>query len=388
MTARLDDFDYHLPAERIAQHAAPRGASRLLVLAATGGRRQRRIADLPELLEPGDLLVVNDSRVLPARLFTRRRPGGGTVELLLVERLAPRCWTALARPGRRLRPGSVLEIAGALELRVDGVGDDGLYRLRGDRPLAPLLESHGHVPLPPYIQRSDEPADRERYQTIFARAPGSVAAPTAGLHFDRRLLADLERRRIEVCKLTLHVGPGTFQPIRSGPIDEHRMAGERFAVTPQAAAQVGRARQRGGRVVAVGTTTVRALESVATGSGLIEAGSGRTELFIRPGHRFRVVDLLLTNFHLPRSTLLLLVCALGGRERVLAAYREAVAEAYRFYSYGDAMLVDPGQRPPDARSARRNETGTMKKIVRTPNAQMPASGAAPWSAAGAMVRSR
>ena len=343
MTTRLDDFDYHLPAERIAQHAAPRGESRLLILAAEGDRRHRRIGELPELLEPGDLLVVNDSRVLPARLFARRRPGGGRVELLLVERLAPGRWTALARPGRRLRPGSVLEIAGESELRVEGIGDDGLYQLRGDRPLAPLLESHGHMPLPPYIQRSDEPADRQRYQTVFARAPGSIAAPTAGLHFDNRLLAELERRGIEVCKLTLHVGPGTFQPIRSGRTDEHRMAGERFEVTPEAAAQVAGVRRRGGRVVAVGTTTVRTLETVATDDGLVEATAGRTELFIRPGHRFRVVDLLLTNFHLPRSTLLLLVCALGGRERVLAAYREAVAEGYRFYSYGDAMLVEPSK---------------------------------------------
>ena len=348
MSSRLDDFDYHLPVERIAQHAAPRGESRLLVLGASGGRRHRRIADLPELLEPGDLLVVNDSRVLPARLFARRRSAGGRVELLLVERLAARCWTALARPGRRLRAGSVLEIAGVLELTIEAVGDDGLYRLRGNRPLTPLLDRHGHIPLPPYIQRPDEPADRERYQTVYARAPGSIAAPTAGLHFDDRLLARLDRRGIELCTLTLHIGPGTFQPIRGELIDEHRMAGERFTVTPEAAAQVAYARQRGGRVVAVGTTAVRTLETVATDGGLIDADTGRTELFIRPGHRFRVVDLLLTNFHLPRSTLLLLVCALGGRERVLAAYREAVIEGYRFYSYGDAMLAGPdpdGQRP-------------------------------------------
>jgi S-adenosylmethionine:tRNA ribosyltransferase-isomerase len=341
VTDPLEAFDYDLPAERIAQYAAPRGASRLLVLAAAGARRHRRIADLPELLDPGDLLVVNDSRVLPARLFARRRSGGGRVELLLVERLAPRRWTAIARPGRRLRTGAVLEVAGELELIVEEVDDGGLYRLRGDRPLAPLLERHGHIPLPPYIQRPDEPADRERYQTVFARTPGSIAAPTAGLHFDDRLLAELRRRQIEVCALTLHVGPATFQPIRGDSIDGHRMAGERFAVTPAAAARVAHARARGGRVVAVGTTVVRTLETVAAGNGLIAAASGRTELFIRPGHRFRVVDLLLTNFHLPRSTLLLLVCALGGRERVLAAYREAVAEGYRFYSYGDAMLVDP-----------------------------------------------
>jgi S-adenosylmethionine:tRNA ribosyltransferase-isomerase len=338
---RLDDFDYHLPAERIAQHPAPRGESRLLVVAADGVGRHRRIAELPGQLESGDLLVVNDSRVIPARLFARRKPSGGKVELLLVERLAPLRWTALAKPGRRLRPGSVLEVAGELELTVEGVDSEGLYRLRGDRPLAPLVERHGHVPLPPYIDRPDEPADRTLYQTVFARAPGSIAAPTAGLHFDDRLVSDLARGGIEVCTITLHVGPGTFQPIRSLRIDEHTMAGERFEVPAATADRVARARERGGRVVAVGTTVVRTLETVAAGGGRIFAKAGRTELFIRPGHRFRVVDLLLTNFHLPRSTLLLLVCALGGHERVLAAYREAVAEGYRFYSYGDAMLVGP-----------------------------------------------
>ncbi len=345
MSESLDAFDYHLPAERIAQHAAPRGESRLLVLAAAGAARHRRIAELPGLLEPGDLLVVNDSRVLPARLFALRRPGGGRVELLLGERLAPRLWTALARPGRRLRPGSVLEVDGELELTVEAVSGDGLFHLRADRPLEPLLDRLGHIPLPPYIERPDEPADRERYQTLFARAPGSIAAPTAGLHFDERLLAELGRRGVEICRLTLHVGPGTFQPIRGDRFDTHRMAAERFEVTPAAARQVAGARERGGRIVAVGTTVVRTLETVAAGGGRIEPGSGRTGLFIRPGHRFRVVDRLLTNFHLPRSTLLLLVCALGGRERVLAAYREAVREGYRFYSYGDAMLVDPDPGP-------------------------------------------
>ena len=341
MSATLDDFDYQLPPELIAQQAVPRGESRLLVVGERGRRRHRGIADLPELLAPGDLLVVNDSRVLPARLFARRQPGGGRVELLLVERLGPRRWTALARPGRRLRPGSRLETEGELGLEIEGVDQEGLFTLRGDRPLMPVLERHGHVPLPPYIDRPDEPGDRERYQTVYARVPGSIAAPTAGLHFDDRLLAALDDRGVEVCGLTLHVGPGTFQPLRGRSLEEHRMAAERFEVTPRAAQQVAAARRRGGRVVAVGTTAVRTLETVAAGDGLIAPGSGRTGLFIRPGHRFRVVDLLLTNFHLPRSTLLLLVCALGGRERVLAAYREAVAEGYRFYSYGDAMLVGP-----------------------------------------------
>ena len=337
----LDAFDYHLPAERIAQRAAARGASRLLVLAASGTGRHRRIDELPNLLDPGDLLVVNDSRVLPARLFANRLPGGGRVELLLVERLGPRRWTALARPGKRLRAGSRLEIAGEARLTVEAAAEGGLFRLRGDGPLAPVIERHGHIPLPPYIQRPDEPDDRDRYQTVYADTPGSIAAPTAGLHFDDRLLDALDRRGVELSKLTLHVGPGTFQPIRGDDIAGHRMAEERFEVSEAVARQVDETRRRGGRVVAVGTTVVRTLETVAAEAGRIEPGSGRTDLFIRPGHRFRVVDRLLTNFHLPRSTLLLLVCALGGRRRVLAAYREAVVDGYRFYSYGDAMLVDP-----------------------------------------------
>ena len=358
MRASLDDFDFQLPAELIAQQAAPRGESRLLVLDAEAGGRHRRIRDLPGLLEPGDLLVVNDSRVLPARLFARRRPGGGRVELLLVERLEPRSWTALARPGRRLRAGSRLAVAGELELTVEESAEPGLVRLRADRPLEPLLDRLGHVPLPPYIRRADGPADRERYQTVFARRPGSIAAPTAGLHFDRALIDGLRHRGVEIGRLTLHVGLGTFQPIRSEQIDEHEMLDERFAVPAATAAQVDATRRRGGRVVAVGTTVVRTLETVAAQDGRIRAGSGRTGLFIRPGHRFRAVDLLLTNFHLPRSTLLLLVCALAGRERVLAAYREAVAEGYRFYSYGDAMLVSAaGGRREGADGAARPERG-------------------------------
>ncbi len=347
MSDRLAEFDYHLPPELIAQRPVARGASRLLVLAASGAERHREIGELPALLRPGDLLVANDSRVLPARLFARRRPGGGRVELLLVERLAERRWTALARPGRRLKPGTRLSVGAEVELTLEGSDADGLVTLRADRPLGPVLERCGHVPLPPYIRRADEPADRERYQTLFARAPGSIAAPTAGLHFSRELLAALAGRGIELATVTLHVGPGTFQPIRGERIDEHRMAAERFSVPAPTAAAIDRARDRGGRVVAVGTTVVRTLETAALAGGRVAPGGGRSELFIRPGHRFRVVDLLLTNFHLPRSTLLLLVCAFAGRERVLAAYREAVAAGYRFYSYGDAMLVDAAApRPP------------------------------------------
>lgn len=335
---RLADFDYELPRSQIAQRPAPRGASRLLVLDAAGDRRHRRITDLPAALAAGDLMVINDTRVIPARLEARAG-GGGRVDLLLVERLAPRRWLAMARPGRRLRPGSRLMLTGDVELEVEAVVGGGLYRLAAGAPLTPLLERLGHVPLPPYIERPDDETDRQRYQTVWARHPGSVAAPTAGLHFDRPLLTALGERGVEIARLTLHVGPGTFQPIRGERIDDHRMLAERFRIPEATAAAVERARRRGGRVLAVGTTVTRALEGVAGDDGLVRPGAGRTELFIRPGYRFRVVDLLLTNFHLPRSTLLLLVCAFAGRQPVLAAYREAVAEGYRFYSYGDAMLL-------------------------------------------------
>jgi S-adenosylmethionine:tRNA ribosyltransferase-isomerase len=343
------DFDYHLPPERVAQEAAPRGTSRLLVLDAPAAARHRRIGDLPAVLRPGDLLVVNDTRVLPARLFARRAATGGRVELLLAEKIDERHWDALMRPGRRARPGTLLELEPGLEVEVLTRGADGRHRVRFSAPIEPHLERLGHVPLPPYIHRPDTPQDRERYQTVFAREPGAIAAPTAGLHFDAELLSRLRAGGIEIAALTLHVGLGTFKPVTAELVHEHRMDAERFAIPAATAAALVRARERGGRVVAVGTTVVRALETSALLSGGRPlAGHGSTDLFITPGFRFQVADLLLTNFHLPRSTLLMLVCAFAGRERVLAAYREAIAAGYRFYSYGDAMLAERNPGSPAA----------------------------------------
>ena len=339
------DFDYDLPADRIAQRPVPRGESRLLVVDAPPARRHARVRDLPAILKPGDLLVVNDTRVVPARLFARREPGGGEVELLLVEKLGAAEWDCLARPGRKTRPGARLRFADGLAAEVASLAGDGRRRVRFSEPVEPHLERLGHVPLPPYIDRGDEPGDRESYQTVYAREPGAIAAPTAGLHFSTGLLDELGRRGVERAAVTLHVGIGTFKPIVAELVHEHRMERERYVVPETTAAALARARAEGRRVVAVGTTVVRALESAAlAGGGEVAAGAGATELFVTPGFRFRIVDALLTNFHLPRSTLLLLVCAFAGRERVLAAYREAIAEGYRFYSYGDAMLAERAPR--------------------------------------------
>ncbi len=330
------DFDYHLPPEAIAQHPGERGESRLLVLGRTS--EERRFADLPDLLDPGDLLVVNDTRVIPARLRARR-PTGGRVEILLVEREGPASWWCLLRPGRRLSPGAPLAIESGPAARVEERAD-GRCRLTFEQPIAPLLAEIGETPLPPYIDRPVEPRDRQRYQTVYAARPGAVAAPTAGLHFTPALLAALERRGIRQASLTLHVGPGTFRPVKAENPEEHVMDSERFEIPEATAQAVAATRRNGRRVVAVGTTVVRSLETAATSDGLVTAGAGRTGLYIRPGYGFRVVDRLITNFHLPRSTLLMLVCAFAGRNRVLDAYRQAVGSGFRFYSYGDAMLVD------------------------------------------------
>jgi S-adenosylmethionine:tRNA ribosyltransferase-isomerase len=341
----LSGFDYELPPELIAQQPLPeRDASRLLVLDRPSGRiAHHAFTDLPALLAPGDLLVVNRSRVIPARLLGRRA-SGGRGEILLVRDRGEGRWEAMVRPGRHLRPGQRLTIDDDLSVVVESeaLGEDGRRRVRllsKRRDLEGALERCGHVPLPPYIRRADEPSDRERYQTVYARESGSVAAPTAGLHFTPSLLARLAERGVERAELVLHVGPGTFRPVKVSRVEEHRVASEAYSVPPETAAALAQARSRGGRVVAVGTTTVRALESAARADGTVAAGEGETELVIRPGHRFRAVDVLLTNFHLPRSSLLLLVAALAGREAVLRAYAEAVRERYRFYSYGDAMLI-------------------------------------------------
>jgi S-adenosylmethionine:tRNA ribosyltransferase-isomerase len=344
----ISDFDYPLPEELVAQvPVTPRDASRLLVLPAAGAPVHARFTDLPGLLRPGDLLVFNDTKVIPARLLGRKE-SGGRVELLLCEPLsrdAPgaglgRRWRAMGQASKPIRPGAVLAFDG-LTARVDTAPGEGFYDVTLDRE-GPALEAAlaraGRIPLPPYIRREATGEDAERYQTIWARAPGSSAAPTAGLHFTEALLESLDRRGVARTALTLHVGPGTFLPVRGGDLDTHRMHGERWEVPPAASEAWAACRARGGRVVAVGTTTVRTLES-AFREGAVHAGEGRTELFIRPGHAFGAVDALVTNFHLPRSTLLVLACAFGGTERVLAAYRDAVARRYRFFSYGDAMLL-------------------------------------------------
>jgi S-adenosylmethionine:tRNA ribosyltransferase-isomerase len=334
------DFDFDLPAASIAQEPAPRGESRLLVLDRTGPDRHARVRDLPRLLRPGDLLVLNDTRVIPARLYGRSS-GGGRMEILLVERLGEREWDALVKPGRRARPGARIELAEDFAAEVIEKWEDGRYRLRFPEPIEPHLDRLGHIPLPPYIHRPDTPEDRERYQTVYARRPGAVAAPTAGLHFTAELLEEIAAAGIEIARVTLHVGIGTFKPVSAERTEEHRMEIERYEIGEEAAGAVRNARQAGRRIVAVGTTVVRTLEGAArAGGGQVPAGEGATDLFITPGFRFQVVDALLTNFHLPRSTLLMLVSAFAGRERVLAAYAEAVREGYRFYSYGDAMFTE------------------------------------------------
>jgi len=339
-TYTVADFDYTLPAELVAQHPAPeRSASRLLDGRA-GLPADRVFRDLPELLQAGDLIVFNDTRVLKARVFGHK-DSGGAVEAL-VERVLPGHEVlAHLRASKSPRPGTRLQFAGgAFGAEVLGRGgpDDSLFHLRLDAEPLALLDAHGHVPLPPYITHADAPEDAERYQTVFAERPGAVAAPTASLHFDAALLARLRALGIQSTRVTLHVGAGTFQPVRVDDLAEHRMHSEWFEVGNDAIAAIEAARARGGRVVAAGTTTLRALESAALG-GTLQAGARETDLFITPGFSFRVVDRLLTNFHLPRSTLLMLVSAFAGYEQVRALYRHAVEARYRFFSYGDAMLL-------------------------------------------------
>ncbi len=338
---RLSDFRFELPRELIAQQPLPeRSASRLLCLPAAGGPQDRLFRDLPELLRPGDLLVMNDTRVIPARLYGRKETGG-RVELLLERVLDAQHALAHVRASKSPKPGTRLLLEGGARLRVVGREDD-LFRIEleaGAEDFMQLAERQGHMPLPPYIERADGEADRERYQTVYARRPGAVAAPTAGLHFDQALLGQLAAMGVETTTVTLHVGAGTFQPVRVEDIAEHRMHAERVEVSEDTVAAVQACRARGGRVVAVGTTSVRSLEA-ASQSGELAPFRGDTRLFITPGYRFRSVDALITNFHLPESTLLMLVCAFGGYRRVMAAYRHAVALRYRFFSYGDAMWIE------------------------------------------------
>jgi S-adenosylmethionine:tRNA ribosyltransferase-isomerase len=350
----VSDFDFSLPDELIAQQPAPRGASRLLVLDRRTGRLNHgAIGDLPSCLAPGDLLVVNDTRVFAARLLGTRVPSGGAVECLLlgapvsVEGAAGGVCDALVHPGQKLKPGALMRFEGAdgalmaevLERRFHGRRRIRLWS-ESTRSIVEMIEALGHVPLPPYIKRTDTAMDRERYQTMFARVSGSVAAPTAGLHFTPELLDGLSRRGVEHVGITLHVGYGTFKPVRTEIVEAHVVDPEPYEISEPAASAIDRARREGRRILAVGTTTTRALEDAALrGNGRVIPGRAAASLFIYPGFTFRVIGGLMTNFHVPRSSLLMLVSAFAGRERLLAAYAEAVRVRYRFYSFGDAMLI-------------------------------------------------
>jgi S-adenosylmethionine:tRNA ribosyltransferase-isomerase len=363
---RVDALHYELPPELIAQAPAEaRDQARLLHLPRSGGSMEhRRVAELADLIPAGSVVVLNDTRVIPARLLGQRHGSGGQVEVLLVRRIEARrvevtpgeprsveVWKALGRANKPLRPGTDVDVSvgsapGPLHIRVLGRSeDDGLFEVAlwtsNGEPLADALRAYGTTPLPPYIKRAADPSDASRYQTVYARHDGAIAAPTAGLHMTAALLDRLATRGCEVARVTLHVGLGTFQPVTVDDLDDHAMHAERYDVPPATADAIVAARSRGAPVVAVGTTTVRALEATADPErlGCVNAGGGETRLLIQPGHRWSVVDALLTNFHVPRSTLLALVCALGGFDAVMAAYAEAVRARYRFFSYGDAMLL-------------------------------------------------
>lgn len=338
---KTSDFYFELPEALIAQRPPQqRQNSRLLVLPAGGEPGDYQFKDLPEFLRAGDLLVLNDTRVIPARLMGNKE-SGGRVEVL-VERIE-NDFEALAhiRASKACKPGTRLKLERDLQFEVLGRSED-LFRIRllGEDTLYCALERVGRIPLPPYIHRDADEEDRQRYQTVYAQAPGAVAAPTAGLHFDEPMLQRLQDKGVEIGRLTLHVGAGTFQPVRSENVESHRMHSERIIVDEKLVQQIRLAQERGSRIIAVGTTVVRALESVADEAGRISAYDGETDIFIRPGYRFRVIDAMITNFHLPESTLLMLVSAFAGTNPILKAYRHAVAKEYRFFSYGDAMFIE------------------------------------------------
>ena len=339
---KTSDFWFELPPELIAQTPlSRRDGSRLLCLDKESGATEHRFFyDLPDLLQPGDCLVLNDSRVLPARLIGHRVPGGGVCEILLLTQREDDLWECLVRPGKKLRPGAQVRFGeGELEAVVEAEVSDGnrLVRFSYEGIFLEVLERLGEMPLPPYIK--EKLADRERYQTVYCKAPGSAAAPTAGLHFTKELLARIADKGVKVCYLTLHVGLGTFRPVKEENILDHEMHSEYCIVPEETARTVTETKRAGGRIVAVGTTSCRTLESFANPDGTLDAQSGWTNIFIYPGYRFRCVDALVTNFHLPESTLIMLVSALAGRENILNAYALAVKERYRFFSFGDAMFI-------------------------------------------------
>jgi S-adenosylmethionine:tRNA ribosyltransferase-isomerase len=338
---RTDLFDFELPAERIASRpVTPRDAARLLHVTRAGWQ-DKAVRDIPELLRSGDVMVFNDTRVLPARLFGQR--GVVPIELLLHRMIAGDTWDVFARPGKRLKAGQTVTLEGGLSADVLAKSDEGVVRVRFNRTGAELIAAFhacGHMPLPPYIRRSDDAQDRADYQTIYADRDGSVAAPTAGLHFTPDILAAIDARGVKRVHVTLHVGAGTFLPVKVDDTDEHKMHAEWAEVSPQAAATINDAHDKGGRVVAVGTTSLRTLESAAGDDGKVQPFSTETSIFITPGYRFKAVDVLMTNFHLPKSTLFMLVSAFAGLEHMKAAYAHAIQTGYRFYSYGDASWLE------------------------------------------------
>lgn len=340
---KLDDFDFPLPPELVAQRpVTPRDTARLLQVAG-GAIRDRMVRDLPALLRPGDVMVFNDTKVIPARLFGRR--GLGKVEVTLHHCLGPERWRAFARPAKRLKPGDRIDFAENFSAEIAEKLDGGELTLNfseSGQDLMSALHSHGAMPLPPYIRREGgaDSRDRSDYQTVYARSEGAVAAPTAGLHFTDELLAALDARGVTRATLTLHVGAGTFLPVKTQRVEDHPMHGESGVVSAEAAASINEAKAKGGRVVAVGTTSLRLLETASANDGSLAPFAGETKLFILPGHRFKIVDLLMTNFHLPKSTLFMLVCAFAGTDLMKRAYAHAIAEGYRFYSYGDSSLLE------------------------------------------------
>lgn len=346
---KTSDFVYELPEELIAQTPIePRDHSRLMVVdCARDVEEDRHFYDIVDYLKPGDALVVNETRVLPARLYGVRE-NGGPAELLLLKQVGPKRWETLVKPGRRLKPGATVYFGGdKLIGHILDVTDDGgrIIEFECEGTMESVLDELGETPLPPYIHEKLE--DKERYQTVYARQQGSAAAPTAGLHFTEELMQKIKDKGVEIIPVLLHVGLGTFRPVKAANIEEHHMHSEYYEITEEAARRINAVRPRGGRIVAVGTTSVRTLESAAVADGVVAAGSGWTDIFIKPGYHYKMVDMLITNFHLPGSTLLMLVSALMGRKRALRVYAQAVDRRYRFFSFGDAMLIIPGQRCKD-----------------------------------------
>lgn len=346
----INDFDYDLPEELIAQYPSRRrDESRLLVVHRNDGTiEHKHFFDIIDYLRPGDCLVMNDSRVIPARLFGTKSGTGAQAEILLVRRAEGEgeCWEAMVRPGRRLKPGAVVQFSEEpgrrLSAHILDYAEGGTRKIRFqyDGNFADRLEEFGHIPLPPYIDRPDEPLDREMYQTVYSRTEGSVAAPTAGLHFTEDLLERIREKGVRTARVTLHVGIGTFRPVKCERIEEHHMHFEEYQISQENADIINETKAAGGRVISVGTTSTRTMESAAEESGRVRAGRGGTDIFIYPGYQFRVVDSLITNFHLPKSTLLMLISALYDREKILEIYREAVEQRYAFFSYGDAMFIE------------------------------------------------